>query len=88
MTSEEKNLILETLKDYELGDKVTLGAVSKILEEMVDDTAEDKIREDAIRKFAIWLDTNGYMRKMDLNISRVEEALYEYKKEKKNDGNH
>lgn len=44
MTSEEKNLILETLKDYELGDKVTLGAVSKILEEMVDDTAEDKIR--------------------------------------------
>lgn len=41
----------------------------------------EEVRADERRKFAIWLDENGYMRKMDLNISRVDEALYEYEKE-------
>lgn len=45
---------------------------------------EEETRADERKKFAMWLDTHGFMRKMDLNISRVDEALYEYGKEHKN----
>lgn len=50
MTSEEKNLIVETLKGYELGGKVSMSAVDKVLSEMIDDTTEAKIRADEREK--------------------------------------
>ena len=37
MTKLEKELILEILKDYELNGKVTMTAIGKILNELIDE---------------------------------------------------
>lgn len=40
MTILEKELILETLKDYELNGKVTMTAIDKVLNELIDENKE------------------------------------------------